>query len=43
MMEEQVRAESKARQTTLEQNYQFLEGLRQAADAEDGITTPRNR
>ena len=39
MKEEMVRGDVKARQTTLEQNYLFLEALRQAADAEQGITT----
>jgi hypothetical protein len=39
MKEEMVRGDVKARQTTLEQNYMFLEALRQAADAEQGITT----
>jgi hypothetical protein len=43
MMEEQVRGDVKARNTSLEQNYQFLEGLRQAADVEQGIQTTTRR
>jgi hypothetical protein len=43
MKEEMVRGDVKARQTTLEQNYLFLEALRQAADAEQGINTQTSK